>query len=86
MERGDIGDPIETAFGSHPESLGITVVKDLPPSYPALRGKLLRLANTFAGLDDATREKYAHAASKYRYGCIPVMVHNPGMLLSNMRV
>ncbi|KAI0320433.1 Clavaminate synthase-like protein [Amylostereum chailletii] len=59
---------IDKAFGSHPQSLGIVVVRDLPPAYPALREKLLKLANAFAHLDDATREKYAHAASKYSFG------------------
>jgi hypothetical protein len=58
---------VDKAFGSRPDSLGIVVVKDLPPAYPKLRENLLLLANAFASLPDPVREKYADAASKYRY-------------------
>ncbi|KZV74722.1 Clavaminate synthase-like protein [Peniophora sp. CONT] len=59
---------IEKAFGSSPDSLGIVVVRDLPPAYPQLRKELLGLANAFASLPEGTRENYADAASKYSFG------------------
>lgn len=57
----------EQAFGSHPKSLGIIVVTDLPPNYVVYRERLLKLAHKFATLDDATREQYADPATKYRF-------------------
>ncbi|KAI0050658.1 Clavaminate synthase-like protein [Auriscalpium vulgare] len=59
---------IEKAFGSQPDSLGIVIVRDLPPVYPSLREKLLKLANSFAHLDEPTREKYADVKSSYSFG------------------
>ncbi|KDQ54855.1 hypothetical protein JAAARDRAFT_37966 [Jaapia argillacea MUCL 33604] len=59
---------IEKAFGSHADSLGIIIVRDLPPAYPALRERLLRLAFRFAHLDEKTREKYADPKSRYSFG------------------
>ncbi|KAI0067773.1 Clavaminate synthase-like protein [Artomyces pyxidatus] len=59
---------IEKAFGSQPDSLGIIIVHDLPPAYPALREKLLMLANAFAHLDEPIREKYADVKSSYSFG------------------
>ncbi|TFY71132.1 hypothetical protein EVG20_g1865 [Dentipellis fragilis] len=58
----------ETAFGSSPKSLGIIIVRDLPQEYPILRERLLKLAYSFAHLDEATRERYADAKSKYSFG------------------
>ncbi|KAF8898476.1 Clavaminate synthase-like protein [Infundibulicybe gibba] len=43
---------IEEAFGSHPKSLGIIIVRDLPPSYSEYRERLLKLAYKFATLDE----------------------------------
>lgn len=65
----DRSDPIipEQAFGSHPKSLGIIIVKDLPPIYTEYRQKLLKLAHKFATLDEVTREKYADPETKYRF-------------------
>lgn len=57
----------EEAFGSHPESLGIIIIRDLPASYVTQREKLLKLAYKFANLDESTREKYTDPASSYRY-------------------
>jgi hypothetical protein len=56
----------EQAFGSHPESLGILVVRDLPPSYAVYRERLLKQAYKFAKLDESVREKYTDPASRYR--------------------
>ncbi|KAL7285751.1 hypothetical protein ACG7TL_000860 [Trametes sanguinea] len=42
---------IEKAFGSHPDSLGIVIVRDLPPNYAPAREKLLKLAYRFANMD-----------------------------------
>ncbi|KAG6919583.1 hypothetical protein DXG01_004247 [Tephrocybe rancida] len=58
----------EEAFGSHPKSLGIVIIRDLPPSYVSQREKLLKLAYNFAKLDDSTREKYTDPASSYSFG------------------
>lgn len=58
----------EKAFGSRPDSLGIIVVRDLPPEYKSYRERLLLLANSFAHMDEGTREKYADAKSRYRCG------------------
>ncbi|RDB28359.1 hypothetical protein Hypma_015164 [Hypsizygus marmoreus] len=63
-----LGPSIEEAFGSHPKSLGIIVVRDLPPSYAAQRERLLKLASEFARLDEGAREKYADPASRYSFG------------------
>ncbi|KAG2155468.1 Clavaminate synthase-like protein [Suillus clintonianus] len=59
---------IEEAFGSHPQALGIILVKDLPPVYPIYRERLLKLAYNFAHLDEDIREKYTDPGSIYSYG------------------
>ncbi|KIM85437.1 hypothetical protein PILCRDRAFT_817457 [Piloderma croceum F 1598] len=59
---------IEQAFGSDPKSLGIIVVRDLPPAYAGYRERLLTLAYKFAALDENTREQYADPATKYSFG------------------
>jgi hypothetical protein len=58
--------PAEQAFGSRPESLGIIIVKDLPNTYQLYRDRLLKIADRFASLDEASREKYADPGSRYR--------------------
>ncbi|KAF5377212.1 hypothetical protein D9615_006327 [Tricholomella constricta] len=63
-----LGASIEEAFGSHPKSLGIIIVRDLPPSYVTHRERLLKLAYNFAKLDETTREKYTDPASRYSFG------------------
>jgi hypothetical protein len=57
----------EEAFGSHPSSLGIIVIRDLPPEYPAYRERLLKLSYKFAHLDENVRESYSDPTSKYRF-------------------
>lgn len=57
----------DEAFGSHPKSLGIIIVRDLPPEYPVYRERLLKLAYQFAQLPEDVREKHIHSASRYRY-------------------
>jgi len=59
---------IEEAFGSHPSSLGIILVRDLPPEYAACRERLLKLSYNFAHLDEKVRESYADPTSKYSFG------------------
>ncbi|KAI0670203.1 Clavaminate synthase-like protein [Trametes maxima] len=59
---------VEKAFGSHPDSLGIIIVRDLPPTYAPARERLLRLAYRFANLDTQTREGYADPKSRYSFG------------------
>ncbi|KII93931.1 hypothetical protein PLICRDRAFT_36150 [Plicaturopsis crispa FD-325 SS-3] len=59
---------IEEAFGSHPKSLGIIIVKDLPPTFAKYRERLLRLAYQFSQLDEHIRERYADPKTKYSYG------------------
>jgi hypothetical protein len=58
---------LEEAFGSHPSSLGLIVVRDLPPEYPAYRERLLKLSYKFAQLDENVRESYSDPTSKYRF-------------------
>jgi len=58
----------EQAFGSHPRSLGIIIVRDLPPSYMVYRERLLKLAFKFAKLDGSVREKYTDPKSRYSFG------------------
>ncbi|XP_006454602.1 hypothetical protein AGABI2DRAFT_60530 [Agaricus bisporus var. bisporus H97] len=60
-------DAIGEAFGSDPSSLGIIIVRDLPPEYSTYRERLLKLSYQFAHLPENVREKYSHPASKYRY-------------------
>ncbi|KAG9104590.1 hypothetical protein FRC06_001056 [Ceratobasidium sp. 370] len=59
---------IERAFGSSPSCLGILIVTDLPPEYPAKRERLLHLAAAFAALPDDVREKYSDESSRYSFG------------------
>ncbi|KZP00754.1 Clavaminate synthase-like protein [Calocera viscosa TUFC12733] len=58
---------ISKAFGSGPECLGIILVKDLP-GYPALRERLLLLANQFASLPEPRKESYVDPKSNYSFG------------------
>ncbi|KZT52979.1 Clavaminate synthase-like protein [Calocera cornea HHB12733] len=60
-------DAISKAFGSGPECLGIVLVKDLP-GYPALRERLLLLANQFASLPEPRKELYVDPKSNYSFG------------------
>ncbi|KAJ4000266.1 Clavaminate synthase-like protein [Lentinula boryana] len=59
---------IEKAFGSDSASLGIIVVTGLPPVYPELRERLLKLAYKFSKLDEDVREKYTSSSSRYSFG------------------
>ena len=64
--RAQVDSCAEKAFGSHPDSLGIVIVRDLPPNYAPARERLLRLAYRFASLDPKVRERYADPKSRYR--------------------
>ncbi|KAH7915123.1 Clavaminate synthase-like protein [Hygrophoropsis aurantiaca] len=59
---------IEQAFGSHPQALGIILVKDLPSQYVAYRESLLKFAYKFAKLDAKTKERYTDPGSSYSFG------------------
>ncbi|KAF8334988.1 Clavaminate synthase-like protein [Cantharellus anzutake] len=61
-------DPISRAFGSNEDALGIIVVNQLPPEYPSLRGRLLKLAHKFGSLDELVRSKYSDPLSNYSFG------------------
>ncbi|EJF66425.1 Clavaminate synthase-like protein [Dichomitus squalens LYAD-421 SS1] len=63
-----LADSIERAFGSHPDSLGIVIVRDLPSTYTPARERLLRLAYRFANLEPSIRERYADPKSRYSFG------------------
>ncbi|GAA5867709.1 hypothetical protein JCM3774_003386 [Rhodotorula dairenensis] len=58
---------ISRAFDSSPDSLGLLIVSDLPAEFPALRQRLLRLADRFAALPEPTREQYARPPD-YSFG------------------
>ncbi|KAH7079929.1 hypothetical protein BKA63DRAFT_407067 [Paraphoma chrysanthemicola] len=57
---------LEEAFG--PESLGIIVVKDLPPRFHELRHKLLSYSSALANLSPEQLEKLESPASKWLVG------------------
>lgn len=57
---------LEAAFG--PDSLGIIIVRDLPPQFPALRARLLSLSSYLANLPAAQLEKLEHPESNYDVG------------------
>lgn len=59
---------IERAFGNGQDALGVIIVKDLPPGFPALRRDLLTLADKFASLPEQVREKYSRADVQYMFG------------------
>jgi isopenicillin N synthase-like dioxygenase len=59
---------IEKAFGSDPISLGIIIVRDLPPTYAAFRERLLKLAYSFSRLEESTRDRYTDPSSRYSFG------------------
>ncbi|KAI9572705.1 Clavaminate synthase-like protein [Boletus coccyginus] len=61
-------DSIEQAFGSHPQALGIIIVKDLPDVYQEYRESLLKYAYKFAHLPEETKERYADPGSSYSFG------------------
>ncbi|KAG0255481.1 hypothetical protein BG011_005091 [Mortierella polycephala] len=64
----DVSAQIEKAFGAHEHCLGLLLVKNLPPTYMALRERLLKLASAFAALPEDAKEKTVHAASRYSFG------------------
>jgi hypothetical protein len=59
---------IRRAFSSSPSSLGLVIISDLPPAFPALRLRLLLLSNAFASLPESTCERYADPSTQYSYG------------------
>lgn len=58
---------LEQAFGSHPQALGIIIVKDLPVVYQSYRESLLKYAYKFAHLPEEIKERYTDPGSSYRY-------------------
>jgi len=67
LESGNI--PFSTlisAFG--PESLGILVVKDLPPSFASLRSRVLSNSSRLAALPPSTLSTLSKPAAKYLVG------------------
>jgi isopenicillin N synthase-like dioxygenase len=55
-----------SAFG--PDSLGILVVKDLPPQFPSLRQKVLSNSSRLANLPTPTLQSLTNPAAKYLVG------------------
>lgn len=60
--------PIEEAFGSNTDCLGIIIISDLPASFPTRRERLLNLGYQFAQLHENIREKYADPSTSYSFG------------------
>lgn len=56
-------DEIRLAFDSAPDSLGLLLVTDLPPSFEQTRQRVLLLANEFCQLPEETRDQYADPIS-----------------------
>ncbi|KIJ57807.1 hypothetical protein HYDPIDRAFT_163832, partial [Hydnomerulius pinastri MD-312] len=54
---------IEQAFGSHPQALGIIIVKDLPDAYKTYRETLLKFGYKFSHLPEETKERYTDPES-----------------------
>lgn len=59
---------IEQAFGSHPEALGIILVKDLPSVYKSFRETLLNLGYKYAHLPEDVKERYTDPGSSFSFG------------------
>ncbi|KAL1405285.1 hypothetical protein Q8F55_008912 [Vanrija albida] len=59
---------IASAFGSAPGALGAIFITDLPPAFPALRGKLFHLAHVLGNLPPETRDSLARPATAYAFG------------------
>ncbi|KJX97193.1 hypothetical protein TI39_contig531g00001 [Zymoseptoria brevis] len=57
---------LEAAFG--PSSLGILLVTDLPPTFPALRSKLLSYASYLAALPSSTLASVEVPSARYNVG------------------
>ncbi|ORY54851.1 uncharacterized protein BCR38DRAFT_415185 [Pseudomassariella vexata] len=67
LKSGEISfETLQEAFG--PESLGILVVKDVPPEFAGLRHKLLSYASYMGNLDKADFDKFTNEAAKYLVG------------------
>ncbi|KAH8083504.1 Clavaminate synthase-like protein [Filobasidium floriforme] len=58
----------KAAFGNGNDALGAIIIKGLPAEFPALRERLLRLADKFASLPEDVREKYARKEQQYMFG------------------
>ncbi|WVQ98714.1 hypothetical protein IAU59_005845 [Kwoniella sp. CBS 9459] len=67
-EPEGLKDRLTAALGSDPGCLGIIVVSDLPPEFPALREKLFKLAHRFATLPDDVKERFAKPETSYSFG------------------
>ncbi|KAI6045079.1 Clavaminate synthase-like protein [Pisolithus marmoratus] len=59
---------IEQAFGSHPQALGIILVKDLPSIYKSYRETLLKFGYKYARLPEDVKERYTDSDSSYSFG------------------
>lgn len=67
LKNGNISfETLQEAFG--PESLGILIVKDVPPEFKTLRHSALSYASYLGNLPDKELAKLEHAASKYLTG------------------
>lgn len=67
-DLSSLHDDILKAFGSSDESLGLIILRDLPPQFAQLREDAMRSAARFASLPESTREKYTDPASSYSFG------------------
>jgi isopenicillin N synthase-like dioxygenase len=67
LQSNDIpSSTLTTAFG--PDSLGILVVKDLPPSFPSLRTRVLSSSSRLASLPASTLTNITNPQAKYLVG------------------
>ncbi|KAI5991547.1 Clavaminate synthase-like protein [Pisolithus albus] len=73
---------IEQAFGSHPEALGIILVKDLPSVYKSFRETLLNLGYKYAHLPDDVKERYTDPGSSFSFGWSHGKAHPYALLLT----
>ncbi|WVW83123.1 hypothetical protein I302_105141 [Kwoniella bestiolae CBS 10118] len=63
-----LNERVIAALGSDSGCLGIIVIKDLPPDFPALREKLFRLACRLANLPDEVKERFSSPETSYLFG------------------
>lgn len=65
VSGADVSDSITAAFGA--DGLGICAVQGIP-KFGELRMQCLPLANKFANLSEAVKEKYVHEGSSFQFG------------------
>ncbi|BEJ15215.1 hypothetical protein CspHIS471_0409820 [Cutaneotrichosporon sp. HIS471] len=61
-------DAIQAGLGSQSGALGVVIIQDLPPSYPALRTRLLNQAPILASLPSYEKRRLESPETTYSFG------------------